>query len=158
MPNNTALTPETRYLYGETSPIDATFVANGAFKIGDIVCLNAGVVNPASDETTLANAAGKFLGISGQAKEAGAVQIRGNSRQYRIRIDTDGVFAIPCADACVVGDLVGPKLNGGKATAQEVIKTATAAESIGVVVEDKTASDTHVKVRIISKKGGLRAN
>jgi hypothetical protein len=151
MADNTALTTEVRYLYGETSPVDATVDTATELKIGDIVLLTAGKVVAASSVATAALAAASFMGISGQTKLAGADQIRGNSRKNRVRIDTTGTFSIPCADALVVGDKVGPKVVGGKATTQEVTKAAAATDAIGICVADKAAGDTHAIVQINSK-------
>ena len=160
MADNTPLTTEgARYLYGATSPADCAVDTATAVAKGDIVCLSSGKIVPATAFATKALAAAAFAGISGQTKAAGDAQIRGNTNANRIRIDTDGVFSIPCADACDVGDALGIKLNGGAtaALAGEVAKTTTDNEKIAICVEPKTASETHVKCRILSKKFGPRA-
>lgn len=159
MADSTPLTSGARYVYGQAKPVDVPIDTATAVVKGDIVCISSGKCVPATAFATRALAAAAFLGIAAQSKEAGVAQIRGNGRANTIVVNTGGFFAIPCVDACDVTDKVGIKLNGGAtaALANEVSKTATANEQIGVVAEIKTASESHVVVEIFPKVFGPRS-
>jgi hypothetical protein len=153
----TALTPETRFITGETWPVDSKVATDTALKIGDLVGIDAasGEVVPVSNFATEAEAAAVFAGISGQAKAAGVEQIRGNSRKNRVRIDTDGIWEIPCAVAVNTGQLLGFKLVDGKVATQEVVIAADATTAVGYCVLEKPATETHVRIRLVSQNLGL---
>jgi hypothetical protein len=160
MADSTPLTTAgARYYTEATQPVDMTIDTATAATKGGLVGLTGGKAVPLSTYATKALGAAAFCGVFGQTKAAGDAQIRGNSAANKIRVDTGGVWSIPCADACTAGEYVGPKLNGGSTACLdgEVQKTATANEQIAVVVADKGASETHVLVRILSKKFGDRA-
>jgi hypothetical protein len=147
-----------QYQYGDTNPVVAPILTAQAVNIGDIVGLDTGVIIRAEDEawdtnlaTTQTNWAVKYLGASGQFKEAGSVRIFGNSTDNIVRVDTSAVFEYPCDSASyVIGDLVGPaKAAGNALLSQQVAKVASLALAIGVVTQD-APSASKVLVRLLS--------
>lgn len=148
-----------QYQYGGTNPTIATVATAQAVAVGDICALTSNTITRAGDETwdtdlatTQTAFVAKFLGVSGQQKDANLARVFGNATDNVIRIDAGGVFQFDCASATLeVGDLVGPaKASGNALESQKVVKVASEALAIGRVVERGT-SITRVKVQILSK-------
>ena len=147
-----------RYVKGETDPLFAPVLTAQAVSQYDLVGLSAGNVVRAEDETwvsslavTQAAFARKFLGVSGQRKEAGVARVPGNSADNLIRIDPAGTFEYDCASATfAVGDLVGPaKAAGNALESRKVVAVADESLAIGRVAEAVTSATT-VKVKLLS--------
>jgi hypothetical protein len=149
-----------QYLYGTINPVVAPVLTAQAVAVGDIVGLSSGNVVRASDETWDTNLATtqtafvtRFLGVSGQQKDATVARVFGNSSDNLIRIDCSGIFEFDCASATfAIGDLVGcAKQTGNLLEAQKVVAVASEALAIGRVVE-AGASITRVKIQLLSVK------
>ena len=148
-----------QYFYGGTNPTIATVATAQAVAVGDICAMTSNTITRAADETWDTNLATtqtafvlKFLGVSGQQKDATVARVFGNATDNVIRIDAGGVFQFDCASATFeVGDLVGcAKQTGNLLESQKVVGVATEALAIGRVVERGT-SVTRIKVQILSK-------
>lgn len=151
--------PVSQYEYGDSNPTIAPVLTAQAVAVGDICGLSSGNVVRAQDETwdtnlatTQTNFVTKFLGVSGQQKDANVARVFGNSTDNRIRIDAGGVFEFDCASAnFAVGDLVGcAKQSGNALESQKVVAVASEALAIGRAVEAGT-SVTRIKIQILSK-------
>lgn len=150
--------PVSQYLTSDTNPVVAPVLTAQAVAVGDICGLSSGNVIRAQDETwvtdlatTQTNFANKFLGVSGQQKDANLARVFGNSTDNLIRIDTSGIFEFDCASANFnIGDLVGPaKQTGNALESQKVVAVGSEALAIARVAEAGT-SITRVKVRLLS--------
>lgn len=150
----------TQYQYGDVAPVLLPIATAQAVSIGDLVGLTANTLTRASDEpfvTSIAqtqqNFVAKFIGVSGQQKDAGAVRIFGASFDNICRADSAGTFLFSAVAAQYqVGQLVGPApnaLNNGLLNST-VAGVGAANLAIGVVVEQTAASATSVKVRLLS--------
>jgi hypothetical protein len=148
-----------QYFYGGTNPTIATVATAQAVAVGDICAMTSNTITRAQDEawntdlaTTQTAFVLKFLGVSGQQKDATLPRVFGNASDNVIRIDAGGVFQFDCASATFeVGDLVGcAKQTGNFLESQKVVGVATEALAIGRVIERGT-SITRVKVQILSK-------
>lgn len=155
--------PVSQYQLGNTNPTIATVATAKAVAVGDIVGMSSGTLVKASDETwdtnlatTQTNFVTKFLGVSGQQKDANVARVFGNATDNVIRVDAGGVFTFDCASATFeVGDLVGcAKQSGNALEDQKVVSVASEALAIGRVVERGT-SITRVKIQILSKLNPL---
>lgn len=155
--------PVSQYQFGGTNPTIATVATAKAVAVGDICGMSSGTLVKASDETwdtnlatTQTNFVTKFLGVSGQQKDANVARVFGNATDNVIRVDAGGVFAFDCASATFeVGDLVGcAKQSGNALEDQKVVSVASEALAIGRVVERGT-SITRVKIQILSKLNPL---
>lgn len=155
--------PVSQYQFGNTNPTIATVATAKAVAVGDICGMSSGTLVKASDETwdtnlatTQTNFVTKFLGVSGQQKDANVARVFGNATDNVIRVDAGGVFTFDCASATFeVGDLVGcAKQSGNALEDQKVVSVASEALAIGRVVERGT-SITRVKIQILSKLNPL---
>jgi hypothetical protein len=155
--------PVSQYQFGGTNPTIATVATAKAVAVGDIVGMSSGTLVKASDETwdtnlatTQTNFVTKFLGVSGQQKDANVARVFGNASDNVIRIDAGGVFEFDCASATFeVGDLVGcAKQSGNALEDQKVVAVASEALAIGRVTQRGT-SITRVKIQILSKLNPL---
>lgn len=152
-----------QYQYGGTNPTNATVATAQAVAVGDLCALTSNTITRAQDETwvtdlatTQTNFTAKFLGVSGQQKDANLARVFGNASDNVIRIDAGGVFQFDCASATFeVGDLVGcAKQTGNLLESQKVVGVASEALAIGRVIERGT-SITRVKVQILSVKNPI---
>lgn len=102
----------------------------------------------AADQATIAPL---FLGVSNTQRRSDDASI-----STALRIIVDEIWEFPCVSGTFeVGDLVAPTRDGGAALVdQKVTKTATAANSIGIVVKAYTLATTKVKVRLCGKRLG----
>lgn len=155
--------PVSQYQFGGTNPTIATVATAKAVAVGDIVGMSSGTLVKASDETwdtnlatTQTNFVARFLGVSGQQKDANVARVFGNASDNVIRIDAGGVFEFDCASATFeVGDLVGcAKQSGNALEDQKVVAVASEALAIGRVTQRGT-SITRVKIQILSKLNPL---
>ena len=149
-----------QYIANETNPVVAPVLTAQAVAVGDICGLSSGNTIRAQDETWDTNLATtqtafalKFLGVSGQQKDATVARVFGNSTDNLIRIDTTGVFEFDCASATfAIGDFIGPaKQTGNLLESQKVVSVASEALAIGRVSEAVTSA-TRVRVRLLSAK------
>ncbi len=150
----------TRYLYGDTAPVNATCATAQAVSVGDLVALSSNTLVRAADttwDTDLATTqtdfvALPFLGVAMQTKTANVARVFGNGVDNQVVVATAGVFEFDCASATFhQGDLVGPaKDTGNNILSQKVVGVSALTKAIGVVTEDGT-SVTRVKVRLLSK-------
>lgn len=146
-----------RYLRGDVRAVDLPAYAADAVEIGDLVYWDAenGAARPA--ETVAGanytqkkqNLAAAFLGVALTGKPAGAA---GN---LLVAATGDFLFTAPSGTAYTVGEY----LAGGNGTAmqdQGVVKTADAAEAIGLVIAVKASAQTAVQMRILSRLENLQ--
>lgn len=156
------------YRYGETHPFLAPFKSGVAVNVGDMCYIDTAdgnTVKPAMSFTWTTNLATtqplfvkQFIGIAAQPYDgvnANAYGIQDGS----LRIDTKGVFDLPCASAnWNVGDLVGPDQDGANSNlfAQRVVNVNTTGvtAAIGRVVQAATAA-TSVRVEIFAPFASL---
>lgn len=155
--------PVSQYQFGGTNPTIAPVLTAQAVAVGDLCGLSSGNVVRASDETWNTDLATtqtafvtKFLGVSGQQKDANLARVFGNASDNLIRIDAGGIFEFDCASAnFAIGDLVGcAKQTGNALENQKVVAVGSEALAIGRVTEAGT-SITRVKVQILSKLNPL---
>ncbi|MBI1899752.1 MAG: hypothetical protein HYS13_01400 [Planctomycetia bacterium] len=126
-------------------------------EIGDLVYHDADDVKPAgsqadqlSEEANQALFAAKFAGVAMQASPSGKTD--------PIRVAADGIFEFDCPSGTFeVGDLVGASENaGGTALLDQQVEPVTRPENaIGYVVQREPTAVTKVKVRLLSREGGL---
>lgn len=153
------------YRYGENDPITVAFKAGVAVSVGDLCYIDASdghTLKPASSFTWNTNLATTqaafvpvFAGVSAQRYDGSNVAI--GIKDNLLRVDTAGVFDLPCAAASFnVGDFVGPDVNGGNngLLAQQVVAVADAAHAIGRVVVAGTNLTT-VRIEIYGQMNHL---
>lgn len=141
-----------RLIRGEPRSIALPKLAADAIEIGDLLywdatngaVRNAETVSGADYATKKANFAAAFVGVALSAHEAGTT---GN-----VLVATDGDFLFECPSGAAYSPTDGVAIgNGSNVSDQTVIKTTTASEIIGRVVEPKASSAQKVIVRIRSK-------
>lgn len=140
------------------------YAANpGTLGVGNEVIVGYGVgqapptaVASGALELTQYNFAQRFLGMSGQRKDANVARAYGNSTDNVVRVETGGIFQFDTASASYkVGDFIGPAKDTGNAlTNNKVAAVAGESNAIAQVVE-ATTSSTVVKGRILSAKTPL---
>ena len=102
----------TRWLWGDTAPVNAPDATAKAVAVGDVVGLAANTLVLASDTTwdtdtatTQTAFAALFLGISGQAKTITQDKPFGNTVANQIRVDTNGIWELELLTAAAQRDL-----------------------------------------------------
>lgn len=151
--------PESRYLYGGVNPVEAPVATAKAVAIGDLVAITAGTLTKAADETwgasedaTRVAFTAKFLGRSGQRKNANEAHIYGNGFDNLIRVDTSGIYEFDCDTATyVIGDRLGVAKATGNALENQKVKVVTAADQTIGRVERSGTGLTRVRMRLISR-------
>lgn len=138
------------YIREDNQPITVPCVTADLYEIGDICALNASgeAVTGANFTwntdlaTTQTDFATAFLGHCYQYKAAATNQVYGNSLAGVIGVSTAGTYSAPLQSATTlkVGDFVGLAKNpsSNALLSQVVVKVASMAEAIGVVVEAGT--------------------
>lgn len=144
------------YIREESSPITVPCVTADLYEIGDICALNAsGEAVPGAAftwntdlATTQTDFATAFLGHCYQYKAALSNQVYGNSLAGVIGISSSGTYSAPLQSPTTlkVGDFVGLAKDpaGNYLMSQTVVKVASMALAIGVVVEAGVSLDTAV--------------
>ena len=142
------------YIREDNQPITVPCITADLYEIGDICALNASgeAVTGANFTwdtdlaTTQTNFATAFLGHCYQYKAAATNQVYGNSLAGVIGVSTAGTYSAPLQSATTlaVGDFVGLAKNpsSNALLSQVVVKVASMAEAIGVVVEAGTSLTT----------------
>ncbi|MBC7350843.1 MAG: DUF2190 family protein [Thermogutta sp.] len=141
-----------RLIRGEPRTIALPKYAADAIEIGDLLywdatnnaVRNAETVSGADYATKKANFAATFVGVALSAHDA-------DTTGY-VLVATDGDFLFACPSGAEYDVTDGVAIGNGSAVAdQTVIKTTTAAEIIGRVLELKPSAQQAVVVRIRSK-------
>lgn len=142
------------YVREDNQPITVPCKTADLYEIGDICALNASgeAVTGANFTwntdlaTTQTDFATAFLGHCYQYKAAATNQVYGNSIAGVIGVSTAGTYSAPLQSATTlkVGDFVGLAKNpsSNALLSQVVVKVASMAEAIGVVVEAGTSLTT----------------
>lgn len=141
-----------RFIRGEPRIISLPKASADQIEIGDLLywdatnnaVRNAETVGGADYATKKTNFAGAFVGVALSAHDANTT---GN-----VMVATDGDFLFDCPSGAEYDVTDGVTVGNGTAVAdQTVVKTTTAAEIIGRVLELKSSSGTSVVIRILSK-------
>lgn len=142
------------YIREESNPISAPFDPALEYNIGDLAAFDgAGLVVSGADftwdtdlVTTQTDFATAFAGHIPQYKKAGDVQVYGNGNVESILLSTSGTYNAPLQTATTlkIGDFVGLAKNpsSNNLLSQIVVKVATMAAAVGVVVEPGTSLTT----------------
>lgn len=142
------------YIREDNMPITVPCVTADLYEIGDIVALTAaGEAKTGANftwdtdlATTQTDFATAFLGHCYQYKSAATNQVYGNSLAGVIGVSTAGTYSAPLQSATTlkIGDFVGLAKNpsSNALLSQVVVKVASMALAIGVVVEAGTSLTT----------------
>lgn len=140
-----------RWRYGDTNPVLVPVSAFVVIEIGDLVMLNAGNAEPASDLADTGTEAGNqeafhdlFIGVAMQQSRSGDTA--------PIRVATTGVFEFDCVSATLaLGAFVGSDEDGTGTMLQPQVVAAVATANLAIGrVEKAIAAATSVLVRIVS--------